>query len=112
MTKNEKAPPFSKFAESNIHAHLIVGEAEWQLKNLDSFSKSLASELISIVEELRNQISKMDTLIHQNDIQKKYNELLYAVHSKHPGESRHETALRCIRNSEKNNTHENQSYQE
>jgi len=32
---------------------------------------------------------------------KKYNELIYAVGNKYPNESRHETALRYIRESEK-----------
>lgn len=45
----------------------------------------------------------------QNEIQTKYNELLYAVQTKHPNESRHETALRYIKNSEKTDMHENQS---
>lgn len=34
------------------------------------------------------------------ELQAKYNELLFAVARKHPGESRHETALRYIRNAE------------
>lgn len=38
------------------------------------------------------------------ELQAKYNELLFAVARKHPGESRHETALRYIRNAEAPNT--------
>lgn len=34
------------------------------------------------------------------ELQAKYNELLFAVARKHAGESRHETALRYIRNAE------------
>ena len=37
-----------------------------------------------------------------NDSRKKYHELLYAVESAHPGESRHETALRYIMERESN----------
>lgn len=49
-----------------------------------------------------------------SDVSAKYNELLYAVARKFPGESRHETALRYIRQAEEvhagpcmqNNTHQ------
>jgi hypothetical protein len=34
-------------------------------------------------------------------VEQKYNELLYAVATKHPGETRHETALRYIRERER-----------
>jgi hypothetical protein len=34
------------------------------------------------------------------ELEAKYNELLFAVAHKHPGESRHETALRYIRQAE------------
>lgn len=37
------------------------------------------------------------------DVQAKYNELIYAVGMKWPGESRHETALRYIRQRETKN---------
>lgn len=37
----------------------------------------------------------------QSELSAKYFELLYAVESKHPGESRHETALRYIRQAER-----------
>lgn len=39
-------------------------------------------------------------------LQEKYNELLYAVHSAFPNESRHETALRYIRQREEGDPHQ------
>lgn len=44
-----------------------------------------------------------------DSLQTKYNELIYAVERKHDGESRHETALRYIREAEKQ---DNQPQQE
>ncbi|RLC23193.1 MAG: hypothetical protein DRH56_07865 [Deltaproteobacteria bacterium] len=40
-----------------------------------------------------------------HDRDRLYNELLMAVETKHPGESRHQTALRYIRNAESRRTH-------
>ena len=39
--------------------------------------------------------------IATTEIEKKYNELLYAVERKFPDETRHETALKYIRNAER-----------
>lgn len=36
-----------------------------------------------------------------NDVKQRYSDLLYGVETKHPGESRHETALRYIRSAER-----------
>ena len=52
-----------------------------------------AAEAIS-VEEARADANALD------DLRRKYSELLYAVASKHPQETRHETALRYIRQAE------------
>ena len=47
-------------------------------------------------------ISEKDKLQSEHaEIQKKYNELLHAVGRKYPNESRHETALKYIKNAEK-----------
>lgn len=55
-------------------------------------------------DALRNKRDEILLLIKAgeiNDTTEKYNELLYAVATVHPGETRHETALRYIREAEK-----------
>lgn len=44
------------------------------------------------------------------DVQRKYDELLFAVGMKHHGESRHETALRYIRRAEQSGSSDNKAY--
>lgn len=46
------------------------------------------------------QMFEMMRLIHKKGAGEKYHELLYAVATKYPGETRHETALRYIRDTE------------
>ena len=67
--------------------------------------------LLSLTDYVRNLISSLQycqicgrTLdgYQQEDLVKRYDELLYAVASCFPGESRHETALRYIRQAETN----------
>ena len=43
------------------------------------------------------------------DFQEKYNELIMTVATKHPGESRHQTALRYIKNAEIGSNHKTAS---
>jgi len=45
-----------------------------------------------------DEIEKLEQ--QRDELQAKYSELLYAVESKHPNESRHETALRYIKDRE------------
>lgn len=45
-----------------------------------------------------------------NELRKKYNELLFAVESKFPNETRHETALRYIKEAEENANNSKETY--
>jgi hypothetical protein len=53
-------------------------------------------------EELKTLRARVVELEAERDrLREAYNELLYAVQTKHPGETRHQTALRYIQWSEK-----------
>ena len=52
------------------------------------------SQYESIIFELRKQLAKAEQRVAE------YNELIYAVQTKNPDETRHQTALRYIRNAE------------
>lgn len=47
------------------------------------------------------KIEDNDDFDYIRDLEMRYDELIYAVQSKHPNETRHETALRYIREREK-----------
>ena len=59
----------------------------WLLKHIDHIN----SRWGEVYEVQTKRIAELEA---------KYNELLYAVHCKYPGESRHDTALRYIRDCE------------
>jgi hypothetical protein len=91
--------------------------AEMNIDNKEAIQQALeaATNLLNVLDEYHDQLvpinrksatvrtlrSALDALnaeqIQNQPLQEKYNELLYQVSTKHPGETRHETALRYIR---------------
>ena len=55
-------------------------------------------------EDSRLSVSRSDVAAAPDMVQEKYHELLYAVGNKWPGETRHETALRYIRQAEQSSS--------
>lgn len=65
-------------------------------------------DALELADILRNKIPSLDCLelaaeelLRLHGISKKYHELLYAVHEAFPDESRHQTALRYITQTER-----------
>lgn len=58
----------------------------------------------ALCEELRDQVRQF--VNERNHFRDRYDELLYAVATKHPDETRHQTALRYIRERETANDHQ------
>ena len=67
-----------------------------RLRNWDT----TAGKISRMCLEAADEIDRMNG--HDKKLRKKYNDLIYQVETKHPGESRHETAKRYI------HEHENQ----
>ena len=80
------------------------------MSELSKELKSIIKKSESVMEELENRIeidSKLtieDVIKDLEEIRDKYFELIMQVESKYPNESRHETALRYIREAEKRYT--------
>ena len=70
--------------------------AKWWHSNQMN-ERRCASELEAILLSAGGSAPRVES---RTDVSVKYQELLYAVETKHPGETRHETALRYIRQAE------------
>jgi len=81
------APPSAPVGvEAREHADVLARQLRWSMT-----SKRMRAALEAGIAALTQQPAAVD---------EKYSELIYAVSSKYPGESRHETALRYIRQAE------------
>lgn len=89
--------------------HQDCANHQWSLANLwlgvnagmsSYYSKSAEKHALTAyrILSLESRLKEAEERAKAN--QEKYHELLYAVGNKWPGESRHETALRYIRNAE------------
>ena len=74
------------WAVDKLHPYWILdGEnSDWSIADIDK--REDAALIVALVNSAEALLCKAD----------KYDELLYAVQNKVPGESRHESALRCI----------------
>lgn len=76
----------------------IYWDGDWKLREVAAGSLGYGD---AEFEEVIVPLYHKDVLkLLEPDIARKYNELLYAVAKKYPGETRHETALRYIRERE------------
>lgn len=71
------------------------------VKALLHAGKTTSESLFIRKQEIEDQLADDAEMGGLSSVADKYNELLYAVATKHPGETRHETALRYIREAEK-----------
>lgn len=130
--KREKSSPWTK-AEVHAFERLLVSidqdileklkalAYKWQAEYRDAnrpakayeeppFCPTLACahELLTLANDTKRHI---DTVLSHNpppkevDYKEKYHELLYAVGTKYPGETRHQTALRYIQRAESPTNH-------
>lgn len=65
----------------------------------NKITENAKSEIEKLCDLTTNNI--LDIRLMYEELSRKYQELLYQVSIKHPGETRHETALRYIRQAEK-----------
>ena len=104
-----RAPPTTNNVEPRELAsgHFHVWKEKWKDGSM------IGQECFCGAERDVKQSAQNDTAKPAGDggITKLYHELLYQVATKHPGETRHETALRYIRNAERgsNQTQASQS---
>lgn len=86
--------------------HKLIAMRDELLSEAEDAEARFKDKILAIVKS--NAARRLDALIQEyegwvcvpREAAEKYNELLYAVATKHPGESRHETALRYIRQAE------------
>lgn len=110
-TKTQEAPPTTVIPTAELEAlRARVETAERQAREANSCSAQMLIALQDVSELTRlegevddySEVPKAmrDRLTELERDAAKYYQLLYAVQTKHPDESRHETALRYIRNAE------------
>ena len=93
-----------------VRRRLTASAVPEEVRRLPQELRELAQNFLMVEQgDLAEQLSDMAADAEKalasppavsDDYKEKYHELLYAVAKKHPGESRHETALRYIKNAE------------
>jgi uncharacterized protein Yka (UPF0111/DUF47 family) len=82
--------------------HKVADQRSEEIIRLESELDRLKADNIAMGKEAKNAMLEVAQLHARHAaLVEKYNELLYSVGNKYPDESRHETALRYIRNAEK-----------
>jgi len=98
--------------ESDLDRWLYVLKNMSRMDKIPVYLRKPIFEKLFNIAEYSNLTKEEKTLgpnwKRDDDIAMRYNELLYAVGNKYPGETRHQTALRYIRNAEKPSTETSQ----
>ena len=101
-----KADNVAYFYHHSWHGELVkLSDAESLIKKIiEEIKKEEKEKNRYHKEELHNRDLMIDamngTLAEQKEMSNKYHELIFAVQNKHPNETRHETALRYIKQAE------------